>query len=64
VGRSWSWSRVPALTGAASSPDPTDLFRIRVGDHRILYRVAHQAVAATVVRIAHRRDVYDHLDTL
>lgn len=43
---------------------PHDLYRIRVGDHRVLYRVADQVITVTVVRVAHRRDVYEHLDRL
>jgi len=34
------------------------LFRIRVGDYRIIYGVDNEEVTITVVRIRHRREVY------
>lgn len=37
-----------------------DDFRIRVGDHRIVYAVDDAASLVIVARIAHRRDVYRH----
>jgi mRNA interferase RelE/StbE len=33
-------------------------FKIRVGDHRIIYRVDDQSVTVLVIRIGHRGDVY------
>jgi len=33
--------------------------RIRVGDHRILYVVKDDGLLVVVVRLGHRRDVYD-----
>lgn len=38
-----------------------DLYRVRVGDHRILYRIDDAARAVFVHRIRHRRDVYRQL---
>jgi mRNA interferase RelE/StbE len=35
-----------------------DLYRIRVGDYRIIYRVEGSRVTIVVVKIGHRRDVY------
>ena len=40
------------LTGA------DDLYRIRVGDYRIVYQVRDRVLVILVVRIGHRRDVY------
>lgn len=36
-------------------------FRIRVGNYRIIYEVAHEIRIITVVRVGHRKDVYDQL---
>ncbi|MER7448526.1 type II toxin-antitoxin system RelE/ParE family toxin [Microbacterium sp. NPDC097977] len=36
-----------------------DAWRIRVGDYRVLYEVIDEQVLVTVVRVAHRRAVYD-----
>lgn len=38
-----------------------DAWRIRIGDHRVLYEVVDAVVVVTVFRVAHRRDVYDGL---
>ncbi len=54
------------LTALEQTPRPlrcrklqaTDQWRIRVGDYRILYRVDDPAREVTVMRVAHRRDVY------
>ena len=35
-----------------------DLYRIRVGDYRVIYRVEGKRVAIVVIKIGHRRDVY------
>ena len=34
-------------------------WRVRIGDYRVLYEVVDERVLVTVVRVAHRRDVYD-----
>ena len=35
-----------------------DVWRARVGDYRILYRVEDERLIILVIRIGHRRDVY------
>jgi mRNA interferase RelE/StbE len=37
----------------------SDYFRYRIGDWRVVYRIDEQAGIVAVVRIAHRRDVYE-----
>ena len=39
-----------------------DLWRIRVGDYRIIYEIDDDARIVRVVRVGHRRDVYRGLD--
>jgi mRNA interferase RelE/StbE len=55
------------LSSLAQNPRPPDakalqamegLLRVRVGDYRIVYRVVDEPAQVTVVRIAHRSDVY------
>lgn len=36
-------------------------FRIRIGSYRVIYEVAHTIRIITIVRIAHRKDVYRNL---
>lgn len=35
-----------------------DVWRARVGDYRILYRIEADRLVVLIVRIGHRRDVY------
>ena len=35
-----------------------DVYRLRVGDYRVLYEVHDQRLLVLVVKIAHRREVY------
>ncbi len=48
-------ARPPGGVKLAGEPD---LYRIRVGDYRIVYQVRNQALTVLVVSIGHRRDVY------
>ena len=45
-----SWRRM-----LAGEPD---LYRIRVGDYRIIYQVTDPKLTVLVLSIAHRRDIY------
>lgn len=38
-----------------------NLFRVRVGDYRIIYQVEPARIVIVVVRIRHRREVYRRL---
>ncbi|MEU6851999.1 type II toxin-antitoxin system RelE/ParE family toxin [Actinacidiphila alni] len=48
-------ANIKKLTG------PHDLYRLRVGDYRIAYRVDDGQLVVLVVRVGHRRDVYGNL---
>jgi len=57
-------ARIDALAG---DPRPAgierlhgeaDLYRVRVGDSRIVYQVESKALVMLVVRVGHRREVY------
>lgn len=59
-----------ALAELAENPRPPgysrlegydDLYRIRVGDWRIIYAIEDDRLIVLVVRIKHRRDVYERL---
>ena len=34
------------------------LYRLRVGDYRVLYEIARKELYVTIVRVGHRKDVY------
>ena len=55
------------LEGLAKEPRPPgvtklqgteDVYRMRVGDYRVLYIIEDDIVTVSVVRIGHRRDIY------
>ena len=55
------------IDGLASEPRPAGveklagadgLYRVRVGDYRVVYTIADEVLIVVVVRIGHRRDVY------
>ena len=35
-----------------------DLYRIRVGDYRVVYEIRNEQLIVLVVKIGHRRDIY------
>jgi mRNA interferase RelE/StbE len=51
----------PRPRGAILLEGPTSLYRIRVGDYRIVYQIQDAALVVLVVRIGQRGDVYRHL---
>ena len=59
--------QIDALAGDPYPPDSArlagvrGLYRVRVGDYRIIYRVDSGVLVVLVIRIGHRREVYEHL---
>lgn len=59
---------IERIRGLAENPRPTgskklsgeEKYRIRQGDCRLLYEINDAVVTVTVVRVAHRKDVYRH----
>ena len=47
--------RIKKLKGAAA------LYRVRIGDHRLVYEVRQQLLLVVIIKIGHRREVYRHL---
>lgn len=48
----------PRPAGAVKLTGEDELYRVRVGDYRIVYQVQDRALLVLVVRVGHRRDVY------
>jgi mRNA interferase RelE/StbE len=57
----------PRIDALAAEPRPREatplrgadhLYRLRVGDYRILYEIRRAVLLVLVIRIGHRRDVY------
>jgi mRNA interferase RelE/StbE len=51
----------PRPPGSKTLEGTEDLYRVRVGDHRIVYRIEDQVLLVLVVRVAHRSEVYRRL---
>jgi Cytotoxic translational repressor of toxin-antitoxin stability system len=55
-----------AIRGLAINPRPTgckklkstDLYRIRVGDYRVIYEIHDDVLVVLVIKVGHRQDVY------
>lgn len=48
----------PRPPGCIKLSGPENLYRLRVGDYRIIYDIQDEAVTVLVVKIGHRREVY------
>ena len=48
----------PRPFGVAKLAGPEDLYRLRVGDWRIVYAIRDRELVVIVIRIGHRREVY------
>ena len=38
-----------------------ELYRIRLGDYRVVYEIRNEILIVVVIKIGHRSDVYKHL---
>jgi mRNA interferase RelE/StbE len=37
------------------------LYRLKVGDYRVVYSIYHEVIIVNVVAVGHRKDIYDSL---
>ncbi|MBM4420961.1 MAG: type II toxin-antitoxin system RelE/ParE family toxin [Chloroflexi bacterium] len=51
----------PRPAGSLRLAGVSGAFRLRVGDHRVVYEVDDQAQVVVVTRVRHRREVYRDL---
>ena len=54
-------SENPFPSGIKKLKGKLDLWRIRVGDYRVIYSVEKNILLIEIIRIRHRKDVYDNL---
>jgi mRNA interferase RelE/StbE len=48
----------PRPHGCTKLSGSTHIYRVRVGDHRIIYQVADDRLLVLVIDIGHRREIY------
>ena len=53
-----SLAEKPHPPGIKKIEGEEELYRLRVGDYRILYQVKEKTLLVLIVRIGHRREVY------
>ncbi|MBK7216614.1 MAG: type II toxin-antitoxin system RelE/ParE family toxin [Candidatus Promineofilum sp.] len=53
-----SLSKQPYPLGNRKLEGTDDLWRIRVGDYRVVYRILHEQLVVEIVSVRHRRDAY------
>jgi mRNA interferase RelE/StbE len=49
----------PRPAGCKKLKGHKDLWRIRIGDYRVVYIIDDTSKAVTVIHVAHRREVYE-----
>ena len=58
LGKIEALSSNPRPAGVKKLASVENLYRIRVGDYRVVYEIRDRALVVVVVKIGHRRDVY------
>ena len=54
-------SKQPVPPGAKKLAGHEALYRVRVGDYRIVYTVRHRVLIVFIVAIGHRKEIYDRI---
>jgi mRNA interferase RelE/StbE len=52
----------PLSTNTKKLTAPIDLYRIRIGNYRVIYEIENKKIKILVLHIAHRKDVYRFLN--
>lgn len=53
-----SLASLPRPSGSEKLAGRSNLYRVRQGSHRLIYSVDDKALVVDVVKVGHRRDVY------
>lgn len=51
----------PRPTGSRKISGRRGLYRIRIGDYRVIYEVQHEVLVVLIIKVAHRREAYRKL---
>lgn len=51
----------PRPEGSAKLKGSRDLYRIRHGDYRVIYKTHNSVLTIMIIRIGHRREIYKNL---
>ena len=51
----------PRPAGCVKLSGPSELWRIRVGDYRVVYEIHDRQLIVLIVGVAHRREIYRNL---
>lgn len=54
----WLATNLDAIRPDALTADLSGLYKLRVGDYRVLYEILHDEQTIVIHAIGHRRDVY------
>jgi mRNA interferase RelE/StbE len=55
----WLSENFEDLTPQALSADLSGLFKLRIGDYRVIYSFDAEAQLITIHKVGHRRDIYN-----
>lgn len=53
-----SLAEQPCPDGVTKLVGRGDLYRVRVGDYRVIYEIQDAVILVTIIRVRHRSDVY------
>lgn len=59
VKRIQSLANEPRGPGTVKLQGETDLYRIRQGDYRIIYNISDLTVTVLIIKVGHRKEVYE-----
>lgn len=57
-------SKHPRPPAARRLASVSELWRIRIGDYRVIYSIVEERIVVVIARVGHRSSVYRHLDEL
>jgi mRNA interferase RelE/StbE len=55
---SWLSENIESITPLSLTGKYTDLFKLRIGDWRVIYDINHDQKVVTVHKVGHRREIY------